>query len=232
MERVFGVVSTGKHGSVAAKSMTLPSKGKDLDTVSLKSEKSAVGREEFRNLAKHADSQSITSTDSEDFLRNSEHTKSELANSKVKGKYGSIWKTPQTHRRARSTDFSSVLKEWSDRTSPPAEEPKMSVFDPKRTERVNRSDQKSTIPDLSQDCSLPISDLPSILKSLQNTQPGQNLYHNLEPKNFTQNLEKSNERMKENYEITSTSIPWTKKKKSHHAFRLEELKLSRVIFFC
>ena len=220
-ERVFGVVSTGKNGSVAAKSLTMPSKVKDLDSVSMQSEKAALSHHEFRNFTKNSDSRSTTPMKSENFPINSEHSKSVSADSNVKGKYGSIWKTPQTHRRARSTDFSSVLKEWSDRTSPPAEIPKMSVFDPIKAEEVKKVDQKEhqKTTNQNQTSNLSTSDLPSILKSLQNSANGPSLYQNLEPKSFTENYGKSNEKLKESTEITSTSIPWSKKKNAHNPFR-------------
>ena len=225
-ERVFGVVSSGKNGSIAAKSMTMPSKVKDFDTTLVKSCKADNKNDQIRNFSKYPDSRSTLPTGSEHCSK--EHTKSVSADSNGKGRYGSVWKTPsgeksvvRNHRRAKSSDFTNVLKEWSEKDSYSAVPSTMPVFEPKKSDEATEWGLKMSPTTENREQSFNISsDLPSILKSLQNSQNGESLYHNLEPKSFTKNFDKaSDSKQKENHEITSTNIPWTNKKKTHSVMR-------------
>ena len=93
----------------------------------------------------------------------------------AKGKYGLVWKTPQSkHRRAHSSDFSTILKDWNAREAKSSEPHTLSVFNKNSTTdgkaKVDCGVREVINPYGSQSPDMFIDDRPSILKSLQDAQ--------------------------------------------------------------
>ena len=192
-ERCFGVVATGKNGNVVAASMAVTSNPKEFDTQSLRSEKYASRLEKNEKSPKSSEIVNTTSYAPVDVQRlqtDPDYSKIGSADPKTKGKYGSVWKTPQDHRQARSTDFTN--SHWNERIISP-EQSKLSVFRSNTPPKSENPHFKSTSPKIespNESNQFPPTDLPSILRSLQNTQQGDRLYKNFESKSSPDDYDK------------------------------------------
>nr|XP_018671492.1 protein Shroom3 isoform X2 [Ciona intestinalis] len=180
-ERVFGVMSVGNSRNVVTTSVT----------VSPNSEKHDIERSPTYQHLRDATSYSEIATPDQkvqttgEYDRSPEHARSgsnELSDQsdpfKGKHKYGVIWKTPQTHRRTKSSDFSSVLQNWSSQN----QQPKLSVSKSK-DDIVNVDQAEDWNKNVHKEPNVATNDnLPSILRSLQHSSVGQRQYKELEPK--------------------------------------------------
>ncbi|XP_076799365.1 uncharacterized protein LOC143473207 isoform X4 [Clavelina lepadiformis] len=110
-----------------------------------------------------------------------------LGSAKGKGRYGSVWKTPQVHRRGRSADFSTVLGDWAPHDKDDLAG-RFSVFKPENnntprhlsdnckedvnsnTEGQSRTPDSASIFSNNKKMEMEIDNQPSILRSLQNAQ--------------------------------------------------------------
>ena len=190
-ERMFGVMATGTGGSIVATSVTVSPKV-SVDMEARKTippdVKEPVSR--YQNVKDFSQFEADAKKMVSDYLSRAEmkaeekisshkpdHAKShsdDATELKTKGKYGSVWKTPQNqHSRARSENFSNVLRDWTDRETDNSK----AITDNKESEmnRLNKKFSDTTSPPVQRTekiCSRhsPTEDAPSVLKSLQNTQ--------------------------------------------------------------
>ncbi|XP_078494982.1 uncharacterized protein LOC100184762 [Ciona intestinalis] len=181
-ERVFGVMSVGNSRNVVTTSVTVSPNSEKHDT-----ERSPT----YQHLKDTTSYSEIPAPDQKvhqatgEYDRSPEHARSgsnELTDQsdpfKGKHKYGVIWKTPQTHRRTKSSDFSSILQNWSSQN----QQPKLSVSKSK-DDIVNVDQAEDWNKNAHKEPDVPTNDnLPSILRSLQYSSVGQRQYKELEPK--------------------------------------------------
>ena len=190
-ERMFGVMSVGSRGNIVATSVTVspnvglekvsrkPSLPNGIDTVPRYEnvrDFASVG-DDARKMANDYLSRAELKANEKASCHNAkpDHSKSHSDDSteaNLKGKYGSVWKTPQSqHNRARSANFSSVLQDWTDRES---ENTKSTSNTDKELEMnyLNKKISDTSIPALntSENAVSCPENTPSVLRSLQNTQ--------------------------------------------------------------
>lgn len=198
-ERVFRVMSVGNNRNVVSSKVTVPSRMKSSHFADTESSQNTNRFE--KNLTIRTDSNGITSNN---YASNTSYsaippgvltrvqtkhgsTKSIDSNDvRTAGRYGSVWKTPQSkHRRARSSDFSTVLNEWNTTDANFSQHGKLAVF--KTNENNPEIDSQNSLaidPYVNQPSDLSMNDRPSILKSLQNAQRQNTSYDN-EPREST-----------------------------------------------
>ena len=198
----------GDGGSIVATSLTMSSKvgAQTKTSPSAPSEKTphyqrikdSSAEEEPKRAVDYV---SRAALKTEERVPASEHTKShsdDCSEGNAKGKYGSVWKTPQNqHTRARSANFSNVLQNWEDRESTTNENKSLREENEAELSAANKKFDLSTTPDH-----------PSLLRSLQNTQSNELRSKNLEKRNSADNYEKlwlseSNSQSKVNPEMKS-----------------------------
>lgn len=185
-ERCF-VVSVGDNGNIVATSMTMSPKVKDNKDANQFGENLESGSrpeparyehvKDFNTAKENPENNAATdyvsrminkATDDHQRLANrapnTEHVKSrsdEASDSKSKGKYGSIWKTPQNqHNRARSANFSTLVQGWSSREN---------TNDDSKPVDSSTSETKQSEHSLASGNTPDGDNQPSMLRSLQNT---------------------------------------------------------------
>nr|CAB3266064.1 protein Shroom3-like [Phallusia mammillata] len=92
--------------------------------------------------------------------------------SRGRGKYGAVWKTPQVHRRSKSSDImANAIEAWSTHDPPPGP-PKLTVFKPSDAEKTptNSVQPKTRTPRPKSGEYDSTDNQPSILRSLQKSQ--------------------------------------------------------------
>ena len=230
-ERIFGVMSVGESGSIVAASVTVSPKGSS-DTSQLRenpvcpdqdptvehhrlepAKSSSPTKESLKSFGTDYVSRMTVKANEHRLVSGSnrtppaEHVKSrsdEAADTKSKGRYGSVWMTPQNqHSRTKSANFSSLVNDWSNREKSGADSKPAEAFSNvkpvKERPTTNQSTTTETLPD--------VDNQSSVLRSLQNAQQDER-----ESKNYSRSG-------KDNYDLLwhSETTPRLQNNREAHA---------------